>query len=87
MAAALPLCPHCGGVIAPAAPDLTQRAYLTMLQLADYLGFTLPKTRHWLRRNPDVRRAREGKYVIVWKQDVDAELGAHARVQERRRTA
>jgi len=71
----------------PDPTDLGNRTYLTVAQLAAYLGdWTIRKTRGWLARNPDVRRTREGKYVIVWRRDVDHTLATHAAAQERRRS-
>ena len=71
----------------PDPTDLGKSTYLTLAQLATYLGgWTIPKTRGWLARNRDVRRAREGKCVIVWRRDVDHTLATHAAAQERRRS-
>jgi len=66
--------------------DLAKRTYLTLAQLATYLGdWTIPKVRGWLARHPDVRRTREGKCVIVWRRDVDHTLATHAAEQAKRR--
>lgn len=54
--------------------ELGKRTYLSIPQLGEYLGWTIPKVRHWLDRHPDVRRAKEGHYLIVWRRDVDSQL-------------
>lgn len=84
---AVGVCQHCGATPRPDHVDLVKRTYLTVEQLVDYLGFTKAKTRHFLWRNPTVRRVREGKYLLVWRRDVDEVLTRKAEAQERRRTA
>lgn len=85
--AAPAVCPHCGAVERDHHADLSKRIYLTVAQLQEYLGFTTPKTRHFLERHASVRRVRVGKYLLVWRRDVDEELASEAATQAERRIA
>lgn len=61
--------------LARLVPDpLAKRTYLSIPQLAEYLGWTISKTRHWLEKRKDVRRAKEGHYLIIWRKDIDSQL-------------
>jgi hypothetical protein len=66
--------------------DLGKRTYLSIGQLAAYLGDkTIPSARKWLEKNPCVRRSLEGRKVLVWRRDVEAQLERHATQQAKRR--